>query len=74
MSIHTSNPFKALQRAVFTGAAGGMMTVSACSIQDIGLNVINGSLSFVEGYTEDLLGAFVPPADELVNFGDSSEE
>lgn len=74
MSIHTSNLFKTIQRTVLTGAAGGMMLISACSIQDIGLNVMSGTLSFVEGYTEDLLGAFVPAADELVNFGDSSEE
>ncbi len=74
MSIHTSNLFKTIQRTVLTGAAGGMMLISACSIQDIGRNVVSGTLSFVEGYTENLLGAIVPAEDELLNFGDSNEE
>lgn len=49
MSIHTSSLLKTIQRTVLTGAAGGMMLISACSIQDIGRHVVSGIPSFVEG-------------------------
>ena len=51
--------------AALTMATIGMLYSSPCTVGDIGHNVINGTLSFVKGYTTDLWEALVPPADQL---------
>jgi len=59
---------------VLTTAASGMLFASACSMRDIADNLTAGALSFVKGYTADMLETLVPPADELFNLDDGSAE
>jgi len=51
--------------AALSMAAFGMMYASACTIGDVGQNLVNGTLAFVRGYTTDMWEAIVPPADSL---------
>lgn len=51
--------------AALSMAAFGMMYSSACTIGDVGHNLVNGTLAFVKGYTTDLWEAVVPPADSF---------
>ena len=53
--------------AVFSMTAVGMLHASACSLGDLRLNLVNGTLAFVKGYTTDMWEALIPAADDLVN-------
>ena len=61
-----SNRIRKIKVATLSMAALGMMYGSACTVGDIRHNVVNGTLSFVKGYTSDLWEAIIPPADQLV--------
>lgn len=61
-----SNRIRKIKVAALSMAALGMMYSAACTVGDIRLNAVNGTLSFVKGYTSDLWEALVPPADQLV--------
>lgn len=52
---------------LLTGMSSGLVYFPACSITDIGENIISGGLSFVEGYTEEILNSFFPPPGEIVD-------
>lgn len=51
---------------VLTGMSSGLVYLPACSLTDIGENIISGSLSFVEGYTEEILSSLFPPPEEVL--------
>ena len=55
-----------IKAAVLTLVTMGMVYSSPCTVADLGLNIVNGTLSFVKGYTGDLWEALVPPADQLL--------
>ncbi len=55
-----------IKAAMLVTTAFGMLYSSPCTVGDLGHNVVNGTLSFVKGYTADLLGAVVPSADTLI--------
>ena len=63
-----------LHRAIavlgLTGASSGLAYIPACSLADIGENIIAGGLAFVEGYTEDVLLSLFPPPGSLVDGGE----
>jgi hypothetical protein len=46
--------------------SSGLVYLPACSLTDIGENIISGSLSFVEGYTEEILSSLFPPPEEVL--------
>ena len=61
-----SNRIRKIKVAVLSTVVFGALYGSACTLGDFRLNMVNGTLSFVKGYTSDLWEALVPPADGLV--------
>jgi len=61
-----SNQIKKIKLAALSVTALGMTYGAACTVGDVRHNVVNGTLSFVKGYTSDLWEALIPPADQLV--------
>ena len=61
-----------MKLALVSMAALGLLFSSPCTVGDAGLNVINGTLSFIKSYTGDVWTELVPPAEEL--FGQAEEE
>jgi hypothetical protein len=46
-----------------------MLYLPACSLGDIGHSIMSGALSFVEGYTEDVLASLFPEPGQVVDDG-----
>ena len=60
------NRSRKIKVAALSVAAFGMTYGAACTVGDVRHNVVNGTLSFVKGYTSDLWEALIPPVDQLV--------
>lgn len=69
MRTKSESVVRSLKAAVLSVVAVGMLHGSACTLGDVRLNVWNGTLAFVKGYTTDLWEAVFPAADEFVGFG-----
>jgi len=74
MGVRTMNVVGRIRNAVVGAAGGGLMLISACSIQDVGLNLVSGSLAFVEDYAQEFWGAIVPEADQLLGGDEGGAE
>ena len=61
-----SSRVRKIKVAALSLASFGMVYGAACTVGDVRHNVVNGTLSFVKGYTSDLWEALIPPADQLV--------
>jgi hypothetical protein len=59
------NQFRKVKVTVLCAAVLGTAYSSACTWGDVGLNIVNGTLSFVKGYTADVWDALVPPPGDL---------
>ena len=70
MQSIVSNRIRKVKVAVLSVVAYGMMYGSACTLGDIGLNVVNGTLSFVKGYTTDWWEEVFPEPGEVTSIGD----
>ena len=71
--MHMSNGIRIRCRvALLLVASGGTLLASACSLKDLRLNVVSGTLGFIEGYTQDAWAAVVPSAESI--FGRDSDE
>lgn len=67
--ITTSRVRRARAFCLLTGISSGLLYFPACSITDIGENIIAGGLSFVESYTEEWLNSIFPPPGEIGSEG-----
>jgi len=52
--------------AVLSMVTVGMVYASACTVGDLGYNVVSGTLAFVKGYTTDVWEAVLPAPGELM--------
>jgi len=52
---------------LFAVLAAGTAYVSLCSAADIKHNIVGGTMSFIEGYTNDLWAELIPPPAELLD-------
>jgi len=50
--------------------AGGATLASSCTVRDFRNSLISGTQSFVKGYATDLLGVFIPSANDI--FGNNN--
>ena len=66
MQRNSGNLVCKAKAVVLSVAVVGALHASACTIGDLQHNVVNGTLSFVKGYTTDVWEALVPPVDDLV--------
>jgi hypothetical protein len=46
--------------------AAGTAYVSLCSAADVKHNIVGGTMSFIENYTDDLWAELIPPPAELL--------
>jgi hypothetical protein len=70
MRGNTGSLAKRIRAAALSMVAVGMLYGSACTWGDLRLNLVNGTLSFVKGYTTDLWEAVFPVPDEFIGVDD----
>ena len=61
-----SNQIRKIKVAALSVTALGMLYGAACTVGDVRHNVVNGTLSFVKGYTSDLWEALIPAVDDFI--------
>ena len=52
--------------AALTVTMFGMLYTSACTLGDLRLNVVSGSLAFVKSYTTDIWEALFPAPEDVL--------
>ena len=58
--------------ALLLVASGGTLFASACSLKDLRVNVVSGTLGFVEGFTQDAWQAVIPSAETIFGRDDDA--
>jgi len=66
MRVSSTSKIRSLKVRLLTVLTAGTALVSLCSAVDVKHNVVAGTMSFIESYTDALWTEIIPPPSEIL--------